>query len=757
MRNIDYIVISFVGALLLICGPARGQNPLVTASTCVTVRYVSGIWLSRSGTRVAYLVKEPNLQENRNDYKLYVKDLDEQTTSPERLLVTGVDISYVQWTGDDAKIAMRIAADGIDTILIVNVASGVKEYPVSVKDNVELFSIDTAGKTIAYSVLDTGAKKFQLREVTAEQKANGYLVDFADRAKADYSTSTIYLQHQGPAGDWSVPQQLAIEDLSSRVRKSHLKYLYHLSLSPNGQLLFFTFIPDQVPEKWKRNPIIKTAAALELMALYAVDTGKTTLPFKMGYVHAEPVWSRDSSVIFLNTHSPIGSSWETRDATDHKISANDVHLFAVNVESGKDIEVLRHIPYHDQGPLFVLPSGDLMVRTDRLSVARLQLSEGAWREVERRTLPESNGSWYRFVTSNGAKIIGVHESVSTPEDVFMYQPGDSQIHRLSDLNPQLRSLQFAPVEKVNWTTSEGLKVDGFLFMPLNYVPGHRYPLVIQTKGESGWFACDDGSPHYPSFAPQPIASAGIMYLARAYGDDWDYQAEAEARPKGYPGNVGEAVQQMDIWDSAVDYLANRGLVDPGKVGIIGFSRTGWHTEYVLAHSPIRYAAATAADNIHYSLTEYWLYPGVPDLERMYGGPPYGATFDNWRRFSVSFNLDKIHTPLLMEGMGNGLNDDNADLIPRSLAIQYEVFNGLTRLGKPVELYYYPEEDHAPNHPKARLASLQRNVDWYRFWLQEYEDMDPSKKDQYERWRRLKVLHEKDLREEDPAPRTNGDR
>ena len=56
------------------------------------------------------------------------------------------------------------------------------------------------------------------------------------------------------------------------------------------------------------------------------------------------------------------------------------------------------------------------------------------------------------------------------------------------------------------------------------------------------------------------------------------------------------------------------------------------------------------------------------------------------------------------------------------------------------MYYYPDEDHAPDHPRARLASLQRNVDWYRFWLQNFEDPDPRKKEQYQRWRMLRTLN-----------------
>jgi hypothetical protein len=37
-------------------------------------------------------------------------------------------------------------------------------------------------------------------------------------------------------------------------------------------------------------------------------------------------------------------------------------------------------------------------------------------------------------------------------------------------------------------------------------------------------------------------------------------------------------------------------------------------------------------------------------------------------------------------------------------------------------------------PQARLASVQRNLDWYRFWPQSYERPNPEDPDQYVRWR-----------------------
>jgi len=139
----------------------------------------------------------------------------------------------------------------------------------------------------------------------------------------------------------------------------------------------------------------------------------------------------------------------------------------------------------------------------------------------------------------------------------------------------------------------------------------------------------------------------------------------------------------------------------------------------------------------------------------YGGPPYGATLKNWLDYSISFNVDKIHAPLLMEEMGYGMSYANINAPPIGLAQSFEIFAGLNRLNKPVELYYYPNESHLPDHPQARLATLQRNVDWYRFWLQNYERPNPEDSNQYVRWRKLRELHQEDEKEAAVKPARPG--
>ena len=93
----------------------------------------------------------------------------------------------------------------------------------------------------------------------------------------------------------------------------------------------------------------------------------------------------------------------------------------------------------------------------------------------------------------------------------------------------------------------------------------------------------------------------------------------------------------------------------------------------------------------------------------------------------------------MEQMGGGKAYDDPGAPPMGLAESFEVFSGLSRLNKPVELYYYPNEDHTPDRPQARLATMQRNVDWYRFWLKGEERPDPDDAEQYVRWRSFREL------------------
>src|SRR5207247_1104416 len=106
------------------------------------------------------------------------------------------------------------------------------------------------------------------------------------------------------------------------------------------------------------------------------------------------------------------------------------------------------------------------------------------------------------------------------------------------------------------------------------------------------------------------------------------------------------------------------------------------------------------------------------------------TLSNTLKFAPAFNAKAVRSPLLMEYTN----------FPGDLTGNMEFFVALKRQGKPVEMFSYPTGEHDLDTPKQRSASLQRNVDWFRFWMQGLEgSAPPYDPEQYVRWEELKKI------------------
>jgi dipeptidyl aminopeptidase/acylaminoacyl peptidase len=749
-------------ALIYAALPIFAEKRVLGPSDCVQVKYIvqdgenylyGPIKVNPQGTRVAYMVKSPNLAQDRDDFALYVKDLHDGVLDGGALVFAGEALSHIEWLNDGNHVVALARVDGVISLVEIDVQRGARRTLFHANKDIVEYSIDGGGQTLVYAVV-AGAPDTKSSPAPAPGEiSKGYhvYIEVPERKTGPY-TRSLLVTHRTPTGDWTRPEAMSVVDPFTDKGVQPVPLAGRLSLSPDGNRLLFSYAVENVPEEWKDNPwvssALKSPAPRMLTVLYDLRTKETTVPLKTLWTSSIPMWSRDSRSFLINAHSPVGSKWVQEDIRNHRTAGGDANLFWVEPDTGTVEEVVAYVVNHHELPLAWTQAGDVIVHVSGNAVATFRRDNRSWREVSRFDIPLKDFHRYSPLTSTGAAVlIGVHQTPVTPPDLFIYDPKGDGVHMLTKVNPQLDEVTLASIKKVRWQTSGGVEMSGFLFLPPGYVPGKRYPLVIQTKGNQGWFACDSGFNHDPAFAPQPIANAGMMYLIRTVLENFKQEDDTAHYPKQYPGGLGEAFFLMDSWESAIHALDKQGLIDPTKVGIIGFSRTGWHVETYLVHSKFRFAAATAADNIQYSFGEYFLLNyerHMRDYDSLYGGPPYGATLANWLTYSVSFNLDKIHTPLLMEQMGYGVQDDTPGKVPIELATRYEVYAGLTHLGKPVELYYYPSDVHTPDSPVARLATIQRNLDWYRFWLQDYERPDPEDSGQYVRWRALRELHKADL-------------
>jgi dipeptidyl aminopeptidase/acylaminoacyl peptidase len=208
------------------------------------------------------------------------------------------------------------------------------------------------------------------------------------------------------------------------------------------------------------------------------------------------------------------------------------------------------------------------------------------------------------------------------------------------------------------------------------------------------------------------------------------------------GTPEEAPRQMSAYEGAIDYLDDRGIIDRNRVGIIGFSRTQYYVEYALTHSPYRFAAATVADGFDGGYLQYLVNPYAKrDWMTVNGGDPFDATFDLWKERSPSFTVDRLHTPIRLEGYGG---------IAAVLG-NWEWYAKLILLDRPVDMIYLPGGTHLLVKPWERLTSQQGNVDWFCFWLKGERNPDPRLRDQYDRWDEMRELQAKSTPRNDPRP------
>jgi dipeptidyl aminopeptidase/acylaminoacyl peptidase len=735
----------------------EAQTRAVTAKDCVSVKYVTGggisgpVRISPEGTRIAYEVKAPDLTEGKNVFELYVKDLlhGEQRSNGVRI-ARGENFGGLQWRKDGHNLLMLAKNQNVVAINEFNVISGTEDTFFQAPASILEYALNRDEDMIVYSAAYRESGADLSKNIRSTKGAFSKLIT-VNRLFGDPEgiRRAVFVSRRSADGKWSAPQQIMVEDPFTQNPLKVFGELQHLSLSPDGRWLVFAYDAEAIPEGWKSHPYMKliqdNGAPLIITVVHDLLNGRTTVPIRSGYAGTAAFWSEDSKGFAMTAPAPIDSVWEKRDIEEKRIAGLDANLYWINVETGEIEEIMARVPFHHQPPLAWTPAGDLVIKTYDKTISTFHHEKTSWTKIASVTLPFTRPYPFSQLTSDGKIVAGVYETAVVPPNLYTLELKTGRTEIITNLNPQLANATLAKANPVQWYTSDGMEIHGLLFMPTDYELGHRYPLVIQTKGQqdNSSFVCDSGVNHDPAFAPQPLANSGMMYLIRTVPEDYDQEKEiAHRQTSKYPNGIAEAVQQMDIWESGIQSLSAKGLIDPSRVGMIGFSRTGWYVEFMLAHSSFHFAAASVADNVEYSLGEYWLlHDASAGYDDIYGGPPYGPALENWIKYSISFNLDKVHTPLLMELMGHGVSNDIPGQIPPSLAAKYETLVGLNKLKRPAELYFFPNQGHMPDAPEARLESLQQNIDWFRFWLQGYEDPDPVKASQYGRWRLLRKEQE----------------
>jgi dipeptidyl aminopeptidase/acylaminoacyl peptidase len=319
--------------------------------------------------------------------------------------------------------------------------------------------------------------------------------------------------------------------------------------------------------------------------------------------------------------------------------------------------------------------------------------------------------------------ICLHEGPTAPGTIVSISLRDGTTSALFDPNPDLRNLSFSKVEKLEWDDGFGNDAAGHLVYPRDYSPGRRYPLLIVQYRSRGFLRGGVGD-EYPVHV---FAANGFAVLS--FDEPEDRQTAARAHDVAadmaadYTG-FRKQLSHFNALNTMIDDLITRGLVDPKRVGITGLSDGAENVIYALIHSSKFAAAAVSTLLFHPSALSFTGSSSYRKLNAQLFGDPL-VSLDKWRELSIGLNADRIHTPLLAQVADRELMEAALNVVP------------LQDAGRAVEMYVFPNEYHVKWQPVHRLAIYNRNLDWFRFWLQDYEDPNPAKIEQYVRWRQFR--------------------
>ena len=504
-----------------------------------------------------------------------------------------------------------------------------------------------------------------------------------------------------------------------------------LQLSPDARYALLVRPAAEIPASWDaytehvfRDIYLPAAREHPLAPNYirqyfVVDLKKATVrPLWVAPENplADVVWSADSQRVVIGpTFLPTGQGGSSG------LSGNAVAV--IDVVSGRfDRLPLANALGSYYRPVRWLDSVVIEIAavtesgTDASGTLRFKKQNGEWKRVEQELKPIRGTSSVRIELRQDPNMPPVLCAVN--------ESGVGQL--IMDPNPKLeREVTLGHVETVHWNATDGRAWTGTLYYPVHHHGEQAFPLVIQTHGFSEKQFSMDGS--FPTaFAAQELANQDIAVLQTGGPDSGsDDIVGTPAEPRVYSSG----------FEGAIEHFVGLGLADPRKVGIIGFSRTGWFVEYMLSHSSVPIAAAEVADNVDGSYVQYVM---DSDRNRAFdekgnGARPFGKGLEAWSGTAPGFNADRIRAPLRIE-VDSGPIDE--------ILGAWEMFSNLRYLHKPVELFVIPDIQHGVHvlqNPRQRLASQGGTVDWFCFWLKGQEDPDPHKKDQYVRWHQLRNM------------------
>jgi len=644
--------------------PVAAQAEAPVVRDLVRLVGLSDPHVSPDGKSVVYVERRADLDDDEFRTELVVVDLATRASRP--FTRDRHHASSPAWAPDGSALAFLAPdKDKHLQVFVAPIAGGDAQMVTHAKDSVLQFAWRPDGRALAYVVED------EKPEVKGEAKFNtmfrvGHTSFVEDSAPRPAHVWLATLDGAEPKrltkGNWSLPTSLPPGPPSSPLK---------WTADGKAILLVRQETPETGDQDKSRIEVLDVASG----ALRDL-TGTTNLE---GY----PVLSPDGRQV---------AYWRNREG---KLwTYQDVWLAPFAGAPGRDISGAT-LDRNVFGTRWSRDGKTLLVGgNDGTSVGLWRMTpEGKTTRIDTDEMTAANGYWIALDETPAGDVVVVGATPGHPAELYRLPARGGKPEALTHVNDFAATLTLARAEAVTWQGPQGRTLNGVLTYPAGYATGTKAPLVLYIHGGP-----NSSSKLQFSLMPQVLASKGYMVFEPNYrgSDNLDGAFYASIYRDAGQG-PGEDVM------AGVAMLQARGLIDPARMAVTGWSYGGFMTTWLAGHYPV-WKAAVAGAAVTDWRQMYDLADGNVGVIGQTGISPYvpGGEAANWLQSPAS-KQTAITAPTLI------MSDTGDFRVP--ITQSFSLYRALEDNHVETEFLALATGGHFPGDPVQQMAVYDKWVDW----------------------------------------------
>jgi len=304
-----------------------------------------------------------------------------------------------------------------------------------------------------------------------------------------------------------------------------------------------------------------------------------------------------------------------------------------------------------------------------------------------------------IAASSSGEIAYVAQTGTTPPEVWIWNSkGGAAAKQVSHVNDAWKQFKLATPEYYRYKSFDGTEIEASLLLPIggpDAGQSKKLPLIALIHGGPTGRWSDAIEPWGQLLAARGYA----VFYPNIRGSVGYGQKFVETNKADWGGGDYKDVM------AGVHDLVTRGIADPNRLGIGGWSYGGYMAEWAITQTN-EFKVAVSGAGMANLISEFGM-EDHPAGDEWFFGTPWESP-DKFLNSSPFVHFKDAKTPtLILQG--------DADTID-PLGQSQELYRGLKRYGVETELVVYPREPHGFHEEKHLLDRLNRILAWYDKFL-----------------------------------------